>query len=276
MSVIKAIEFPGKEFSSKAELFDHLCENVEKVISVKSAELKNTDSVKFLPIQKDSETIKGIDVPEGFVYAVINTTKYMDSHNDVHLDGIWKKTVKDQQGKIFYVADHNLSVMSVISFPQDVKMIIQDIAWKDLGANYSGNTQALIFKVNKQNIELEQAKKIIDKNIDIDHSVRMQYIKYDLAMDSDQTDHKVFKKLWDKTIDSVANKEDAIKRGYFWAVSEARVFKEGSMVLAGSNDITPMLTSDKNIEPEDSTQKSEPSDDTQKEQDKESFFKNLN
>jgi len=249
MSVIKAIEFPGKEFSSKAELFDHLCENVEKVISVKSAELKNTDSVKFLPIQKDSETIKGIDVPEGFVYAVINTTKYMDSHNDVHLDGIWKKTVKDQQGKIFYVADHNLSVMSVISFPQDVKMIIQDIAWKDLG---------------------------VDKNIDIDHSVRMQYIKYDLAMDSDQTDHKVFKKLWDKTIDSVANKEDAIKRGYFWAVSEARVFKEGSMVLAGSNDITPMLTSDKNIEPEDSTQKSEPSDDTQKEQDKESFFKNLN
>ena len=184
--------------------------------------------------------------------------------------------MKDQQGKIFYIADHKLELTSIIAFPKDVHMSIQEIAWKDLGADYSGNTEALIFKVDTSNIELDQAKKVIDKNIDIDHSVRMQYIKYDLAMNSDQSDHKAFKKLWDSTIDQVANKKQAEEQGYYWAVKEARVFKEGSMVLAGSNDITPMLTSDKHIEPEDSTQKSEPSKDTQKEQDKESFFKNLN
>lgn len=274
--MIKAIEFPDKEFSTKAELFAHLCANHDKIMSVKSASLKNTDSLKFLPIGKESNSIKGVDVPEGSVLAVINTTKYMDSHNDVHLDGIWKKTVKDQQGKIFYIADHKLELTSIIAFPKDVHMSIQEVAWKDLGADYSGNTEALIFKIDKNNIELEQAKKVIDKNIDIDHSVRMQYISYDLAMDSKDAEHKAFKKLWDKTIDSVANKKQAEEQGYFWAVKEARVFKEGSMVLAGSNDITPMLTSDKHIEPEDSTQikeEGEPDDTTQNEQ--ETFFKNL-
>jgi len=271
--MIKAIEFPNREFSTKAELFKHLHENHDKIVSVKSASLKNTDSLKLLPIGNKVNSIKGVDVPEGSVMAVINTTKYMDSHNDVHLDGIWNKTVKDQQGKIFYIADHKLELTSIIAFPKDVHMSIQEIAWKDLGADYSGNTEALIFTVDTSNIELDQARKVIDKNIDIDHSVRMQYIKYDLAMNSDDAEHKEFKKLWDSTISSVANKKQAEEQGYFWAVKEARVFKEGSMVLAGSNDITPMLTSDKHIEPSDDTHKTEPEDSTQNEH--ESFFKNL-
>lgn len=273
MILIKAIEFPDKEFSSKEELFKMLFDRKDDIISLKKADLKSTDSIKFTPIDKSEETIKGINVPDGFIYAVINTTKYMDSHNDVHLDGIWDKSIKDQQGKVFYVADHSLSVMSVIAFPKNVEMLIQDISWKDLGADFSGKTQALIFKVNKANIKLEQAKEIIEEKIDIDHSVRMQYVKFDLALDSNDDEHKEQKKLWTKTIGLVANKDQAIKKGYFWAVSEARVFKEGSMVLAGSNDITPMLTSDKDIEPEDSTQKDEPLDNTQKELDE--FYKNL-
>ena len=43
---------------------------------------------------------------------------------------------------------------------------------------------------------------------------------------------------------SIANKAQAIEQGYFWVVTEAKISQEGSMVLRGSNDATPILTSE--------------------------------
>lgn len=257
MSKIKAIEFPDRTFETKEGLFSELKANKDKLIGIKKAQILPSDSIE---VSKSVE-VKGITVKEGHSMHVINTTKYLDSHNDFHANGIWNKSVNDQQGKIYFVADHDLSIKSVIAFPSDVQMELKMINWSDLGADFEGKTQALVFNVAKDSIQLDAAKSIIEKGVDIQHSIRMQYVKLDLAVNSDSDDLKEEKALWNSTIDEVANKAVAFDRGYFWVVSEAKIFKEGSMVLAGSNDVTPMLLSNK-TEPTVVTHKKEPSTDT--------------
>ena len=89
----------------------------------------------------------------------------------------------------------------------------------------------------------------------------MRYVKYDLAMNSDNPADKEEKKTWDKYINSVANKETAFEQGYFWAVTEAKVI-EGSAVPMGSNFATPTISVGK--EPEiESTLTIEPLENTQ-------------
>jgi ribosomal protein L37E len=48
----------------------------------------------------------------------------------------------------------------------------------------------------------------------------------------------------------IANKADADLMGYFWAVTELKIRDEGSMVVKGSNDATPIL---QNPSPEEET-----------------------
>ena len=60
----------------------------------------------------------------------------------------------------------------------------------------------------------------------------------------------------------IANKEEADRVGYFWAVTEAKIVKEGSMVLFGSNSVTPLLQKD--IEPDAPTQEKEAATSTSK------------
>lgn len=259
MSVIKAIEFPNREFESKEELFKELKANKDKIIGIKKAQVRVSDSIE---VSKSSQA-KAVNVPEGKSIHVINTTKYIDSHNDAHLDGIWNKSVSQQKGKIYFLADHDLSMKSVIAYPSDVEMSLKMINWAELGADYEGKTQALLFTIDNKDIQLESAKNIIDKGIDIQHSVRMQYVEINLAVNSDSDDLASEKLEWDSTIDMIANKSVAFERGYYWAVSEAKIFKEGSMVLAGSNDVTPMLLSTKGTPPPQGTDNTGSSLDTQ-------------
>jgi hypothetical protein len=88
------------------------------------------------------------------------------------------------------------------------------------------------------------------------HSVGMQYVKIDLAVnDEDEEDEY---KVWTDNIDSLGNKEEAEKLGYFWLVREAKLI-EISAVLLGSNSLT------HTIEPLKDTQKTEPHKSTQTE-----------
>jgi hypothetical protein len=258
--MIKSVEFPDKSFSSKEELFAELKSNKDNLIDLKKS-TKDSDSVSVKFLDSKDSSCKAIANEENFIYAVINTTKVLDSHSDVHIDGIWNKSITEQQGKVYYVSDHDLSLKSVIAFPKDVQMYVQEVSFKELGYNIDGNTQALIFKVSKDKIRLQEAKDIINEKIQIEHSIRMQYVKLALGINSDSEDYKEEKAIWDNYISVIANKEQAIELGYFWAVTEAKIYKEGSMVLAGSNSVTPLLQ--KNIEPDLSTQTNEPLKSTQ-------------
>jgi len=262
IEVIKAVEFKNKSFDTKEDLFKELKANKKELIGLKTAEVKHSAPLS-MSLNK-LETTKGIDgLDKGFIYPVINTTKYMDSHNDVHFDGIWNRSINDQQGKVHYLINHELEVGKVIAYPKDVEVLVKDVLWKDLGADYSGYTQALIFKTNVFDYSNVDAKKIIKEEIEIQHSVRMQYVKIDLAINSSDEDTIEEKAVWEKHINEIANKDEVIEQGYFWAVTEAKIYKEGSMVLSGSNDVTPMIYPTKDIQPPNGIDKTDSSNDNQ-------------
>jgi translation elongation factor EF-Tu-like GTPase len=87
----------------------------------------------------------------------------------------------------------------------------------------------------------------------------MQYLKVDLAINDEGEDYKDEYKTWLEIYPKIANKERADDAGYFFAVRELKIVNEGSMVLFGSNDATPI----KDNEAVSDTSIKEPSKDTQ-------------
>ena len=277
--MIKAVEFPDRTFKTREELFKALRESHKDIIDCKCSEVRFSDTIKSVNLSTDEFTAKAIEVDgfeKGFVYPVINTTNYMDSHNDVHLKGIWNKSIGEQQGKILYVTDHELSVDAIIAHKRDVEMMIQEFSFKELGYDSNMKTQALVFKVALDKIKHAKAKEIIEERHDIEHSVRMQYVDIQLAMNSDAEDDAEFKAAYDENIDKIANKEKAQENEYFWLVKEAKIFKEGSMVATGgSNNITPMTFAKDNEPSADTQDKQEPLKDTPNKNNLINFYKHL-
>jgi hypothetical protein len=180
-------------------------------------------------------------VKDGFVYPVINTTNYLDSHGDVHFPNIWNKSLKDKSKKIFYVLEHKLSIDSVIAFPNDVNAFVKNISWKDLGFDYEGETQALIYEIEKNKIRISKIKELFEEKTPFENSVRMRYINMGLAINTKNPDMAKNMELYESRIDQIVNREKAEEEGYFWAIDEASIEKEGSLCLFGSNQATPII-----------------------------------
>jgi len=263
--MIKAIELSNQEFKDKRDLFLALKENKELIISNKKATRKNSDSV-VVDYTDDTFTVKSIDgLEKGFIYPVINTTGYMDSHNDVHIKGIWNKSAREQTGKVYYVTDHKITIDTIVAYPKDVEVFVSDYNLKDLGYNSDGVVEGLTYKISEDVFKYSspQAVKHIEQRLGFQHSVKMEYVNMHLCINSTDKEFKAEKKDYDKYISDVANIEKAEEKGFFWAVTEAKIVQEGSMLPLGSNDITPM---NYGSEPSDDTQKveSEPSKGIQK------------
>lgn len=253
----------NKSFANKAGLFVALKAGKEELIAAKKASLKNTDpllatlstqSENHLPVTKDFGVPKEISYGD-FIYPVINTINYLDSHKDVHLTGIWDKSAKEQNGKTYYIINHELMIGKIISYPKDVSIYVKDMTWKDLGRNYPGSTQALIFKAKLTERSNKDAYDAIKAGEELQNSVRMQYVRLELAINSTEDYYKEEKAVWTKYSPLVVNQEELNETGYFWAVHEAKIYLEGSAVLAGSNPVTPIYTEEpKHIEPPAGTQ----------------------
>jgi hypothetical protein len=98
---------------------------------------------------------------------------------------------------------------------------------------------------------------LIEDKEDMQNSIRMQYVKIDLAFNDEEYEDEY--KVWKEVYPQISNKERADELGYFYAVRELKIVNEGSMVLFGSNDATPI----KDIEAvNDTSSKQEPSKDT--------------
>lgn len=257
-----------EHIEDKDALFRYLKANKALIISQKKSAIKQADSVGIYLKGFDSEEVdKGFevssDLEEGTLMAkvVINTTKIMDSHDDVHFDGLWKKSLQETKS-IYHLQEHSMKFDKVIS--DDVKAYTKSLSWKSLGFDYEGNTQALVFEStitkDRNPFMYDQYLKGYVKN----HSVGMQYVKIEMAVNSKEKYYEEEKAVWDKYIDSIVNKSQAESKGYFFAVTEAKAI-EGSAVLRGSNMATPTIsvtgakeavadTSTK-IEPDSSTHK---------------------
>lgn len=257
-----------KEFDNIKDRINWIVSNKGTLIAQKKAELKKADAISYLtPIYdtkedvfKANESIKNYKELDSIkVQAVINTTNVIDSHQDLHVDGIWTKSIKENKN-IMHLQEHKMSFDSIISDGKDLKAYTKMFNWSDLGVDAKGQTQALVFesvvKADRNARMFEQYAKGYVKN----HSVGMQYVKLLLAVNDDEFQEEF--NNWNKYIGMAINPESAEEQGYFWIVTEAKAI-EGSAVPIGSNRFTPTTENNMN-EPQKSTQSTiEPSTDTQ-------------
>lgn len=244
----------NQSFDSKAEMLKALYASKDDVLAVKKAAIKHSDGVSIIikdsAKKSESNTLKIGDT----IRTVINTTNVLDSHSDVHINGIWTKSVQEQQGKIYHAIDHSVRVGNLVGFPKDVSVSVIDTTWKELGYDYEGTTQALVFDTkitDKTNADIFKAYR---DNEPLQHSISMMYDDIKLAINDPEA--KAEYSLFHSVLPDIVNKEQALEDGFFFVVSRAKIHKEGSTVLFGSNSLTPSLGI--------ITQSKEPSQDTPK------------
>ena len=249
--------FDITKYKTKKELFEFIVTNKEQLIAAKKAVTKHSDGINYAAESNVIATKGQSDNDNLQVKAVINTTNLMDSHNDVHLPGLWNKSLKENRS-IMHLQEHEMKFDKIIAKGNDLKASVKTYSWKELGYNFAGNTQALIFD---STVKRSRNAFMYDeyKSGDVDnHSVGMQYVKILLAVNDE--DYGAEYEAWEKYYPEIANKEQADSTGYFWAVKEAKVI-EGSAVPLGSNFATPTLEvkeppegTHEPIEPPDGTQ----------------------
>lgn len=225
------------DFNTKEELFAWLVENKETLKAQKKAVTKYADPVGMGADAVIEARKSDSDSNDLVVTAIINTTNLMDSHDDVHIPGLWSKSLKENK-MIMHLQEHQMAFDKIISDGKDLKASAKTYSWAELGAKLDGQTQALVFestiKADRNPFMYNQYAQGRVKN----HSVGMRYVKLFLAINDENYDTEYGN--WKKYIDQVANRKAAEDNGFFWAVTEAKVI-EGSAVPLGSNTITPTL-----------------------------------
>lgn len=256
---MKRLEIP--EFEERKNLQKFLFENKAKLMAQKKAITKEADGIGMSSIlfankegASKSEPIDINSVDEIQVKAIINTTNMIDSHVDLHVSGIWNKTVKENKNMLHVQEHKSNEFKSIISDGDDLEAIVKEYTWKELGFDINGKTEALQFNSKVRKDRNEYMFDAYAKGRVKNHSVGMRYVKIVMCIDNE--DYGAEHEAWQKYIEYAINPDVAEQRGYFWAVTEAKAI-EGSAVPLGSNWLTPTLSVGKNIEPEQSTQKRE-------------------
>ena len=137
-------------FKTREELYTWLKENKEDIIYSKKSQFKKADGfgapcTSMQQIHKISTKDLTASEPNSIkVRAIINTTMIMDSHKDVHINGIWNKTVKENK-RIKHIQEHEMKFDKIISDKEDLDVYVKQYNWKDLGYDVEGKTEALVF-----------------------------------------------------------------------------------------------------------------------------------
>ena len=238
----------NKDFKDKKEMFKALIQSKDQIISSKKSQIYKSFekgvSVKAKPIDisKVSVTNKEAFTDSNFYYIVVNTTKILDSHTDLHIDDLWNRSAKNQNKKNYLVDTHVMSLGTTIARKENVEIFVQEIPFSLIGSSLKGDTQALIYKIPKDKIINPLAKEWLDSGDDIEASVKMQYVDIEFAMDTDSPEDVFYKEKFDLYINQIANKkeyeEDYGDITYFWVVKEAKNIGESSLVLQASNSET--------------------------------------
>lgn len=276
---MKKIDIP--EFKTKKELFDFMVENKSLLIAQKKFEIKKSDPFISAPLitgpVKESAKKANAEVsnPPDILKTtlIINTTNIMDSHDDVHIPGLWDKSITENRFPM-HLKSHNMDFEFIISDGEDLTVYVKDYTWKELGFDWEGKTQGLTFDSNIKKSRNEFMHDQYSKGFVKNHSVGMQYVRLILAVNDE--DYGAEFEAWEKYYPQIINQDIAEAKGYFWAVKEAK-FIEGSAVPRGSNPATPTLDNNRKSisEPVDTTQEQEPVDTTPK-RDINSIIKHLN
>lgn len=266
--MIKSIDFPNKTFESKEHLFKSLIDNKELLIKekvsqiYKSFEKGTTLNISQENIVKALETNKAFKMDSDYYYFAVNSSNVLDSHGDLHVKGNWDKTVKEQQKKVYLVFDHQLKRSEIIAMKEDIELLTAEIPFSLIGKDYEGDSYVLIYKVAKNKIANKEAKEWLESGYSFEASVRMQYVKIELAINSKDKGSEKEKAVYDKYIGQIANAKEFKEIDYFWIVVEAKNVSESSLVMFGSNSATGTIQENKEAVI-DTSINTEPSNDTQ-------------
>ena len=221
---------------------EEIVKNKAVLMAQKKAAIKHADGCAYLALDTGAgHASKAAGISEDAttieVKAAINTTNIFDSHGDVHIKGLWNKSLKENK-MIMHIQEHDLKFDKIISDGKDLKASAKMMTFKELGYKMDGETQVLFFKSTvkqeRNSYMFNQYKNGVVKN----HSVGMRYVKLFLAVNDESYEEE--KAIWDKYYQTIANKSDVDAAGYFWAVTEAKII-EGSAVPIGSNQVTPTI-----------------------------------
>ena len=244
--------YESKEFATKKELFRFLAENRDRLIAQKKAVIKKEDCgvivnptivIKNNSTNKANTNIDPSNLANLKVVCIINTTNFLDSHMDVHLPGIWNKSLSDNKN-IMHLQEHDMQFDKIISDGKNLKSYAKKYNWTELGYSYPGETEVLVFESDilksRNPFMLSQYANGWVKN----HSVGMYYVKTDMAINDEE--YPNYFEAWKKYYPQIVNPQMADERGYFYYVLEAKCV-EGSAVPLGSNTATPTLQVGKSI-----------------------------
>ena len=228
---------------SSPALIRDLVTNKEKKIEEKKLAHKyaftrpvNLD-VAFADTTEKSKVLYENDETKGILKRTIvaNTYNWLDSHEDVHVNGLFAKSIAENK-KIPHTHDHNFTTMGRVGRP--LAFYERPMKWRALGHAKNGDTMVLMMETQiEKDLNPALYREYLLDQVD-QHSVKMQYMRIDLAV-NDENYQQEFK-TWEEVFPGLGNKEAAEALGYFWAVKEARLL-EVSAVILGSNILTPTL-----------------------------------
>lgn len=248
------------DFAEKSQLYAYLKANKEKLISQKKSMPIHSEAAIFAPsrLKTDSvETKFNNPVSEETdvlrVKVVANTANWVDSHMDLMLPDSYKKSVTERKYSIPHLHDHIHQIDAKIGEVVDV--YVAKMSFSELGIPGVGTTEALIFITDVMKSYNEKVFNQYKAGRINQHSIGLQYVKIELAI-NDPDSEKEFD-FWSKYYDQIINKEAVDTKGYFWVVSEAKIY-ENSAVLFGSNEVTPTLDNNVKTEPGNTTQQEPP------------------
>lgn len=261
----------NKSFENKESLFKGLYENENEILNVKKTTVYKSYEKGLAVIssqkniEKSFESVKGMKFDSDYYYFVVNSSNILDSHNDMHVEGNWKKTIKEQQGKVYLVFDHNLKRSEIIAMRKDIEILTANIPFSLLNKDYEGDSYCLIYKVKKDRLVNKEAKEWLEAGHELEASVRMQYVQIFSCYNSTNPDYAKQKENFDAYYKLIANKDDFEEINYFYVVKEAKNVQESSLVLFGSNSATGLINEENKEEPRNHSDQIEPLKNTQKE-----------
>lgn len=249
------------DFADKREMFAYLVQNKAALVELKKTADKRTDEVFML--RGDGAGVMKLhsdgsrDTADVIHRTIVGNTYYwMDSHDDVHLEGLFAKSIADRKGKINHFHDHLMQLVARVGVPENIYEKWVD--WTELGVAVTGQTQVLLMdSAIKRDMNSSIFNGYLAGEIN-QHSVGMRYVQMALAVNDPE--YKEEYAEWLKYIDRIGNRAKAEERGYFWPIKEAKLI-EISCVVEGSNELTqtaPVKSTQQ--EPQHSTQEEPPFD----------------
>lgn len=231
----------------------------KKQLPIWSEPINFATTAKRKPTTINKQETEEAEIDPGVLPVTLigNTCLWCDSHMDVLAIGAFDQTIKQKGNQIPHLRDHKHDLTGKIG--KTKKVYTEMFSVSDFGIESDvKETQSLLMD---SDVIKKWDEKVFEmyKDGDVDqHSIGLQYVRIELAVDDE--DFKEEFAVWEKAFPQVINKEKVAKRGYFWWVTEIKLF-EISAVLFGSNELTPTLSNG------DNKSISAPSDDTREKED---------